>query len=606
LFEAISEPIFSFFLSQFPVQGVKSPCVDAGNGTAGDLNALLAFIGTTRTDYAADTGEVDIGYHYSSVETELCAYADLVLNGLVDLDDLVVLASYWLGQCSPANAWCMGGDFNFDNGVDLNDYAFLAGCWYVFDDQAPSPDPAIWEVAPRPLEDTNDSIIMEAFQATDNWRILAVEYSFENLNVAGHDSDWRQGYDPAGPRYVAEPWIYIDSGLTAGESYTYTVITRDLAGNETDASTPESARPGVFDTNPPLPNPSEWAVEPIQTTLDSIIMEAVEAVDPEDNGVEYFFDCDVDAFDSGWQQDAGYEISGIVLSETYTFSVKTRDLSLTQNETDPSVEASVTPDETGTLPQAQWSQLPTQSATSQSVTMKAEAFGGSLGSGYVIKYEFVELDGAAGGNGREYATSRSFTDSGLVGDETYSYQVRMGLFFEPGDGSSELVNEGEFSDIASVVIEALPEPPVVDIYPPLPNPAEHASGSPYQQQVQEVTTQYYHVVTSVTATDVINDAGDTLPENEDVEYKFVCSNSTFNSGNNSSGFGDPDEIEWRNVDNVAGLTYPGVDQRPQVPQEYWAKRGLINKGETWTILVRDRLLNTAVQSQSRSIFTPAP
>ena len=101
---------------------------------------------------------------------------------------------------------------------------------------------------------------------------------------------------------------------------------------------------------------------------------------------------------------------------------------------------------------------------------------------------------------------------------------------------------------------------------------------------------------------ILNPITHILTENEDVEYKFVCSDSTFSSG---SSFGDLDGIEWRNVDNVAGLTYAdGIT--PQVPQQYWAKRGLINKGETWYILVRDRFLNTCVQSQSRSIFTPAP
>jgi hypothetical protein len=276
LFEVISEPVFKFFLSQFPVQSVKSPCVDAGDGTADDLNSEIEFIGTTRTDYGADGDEVDMGYHYSSVETELCAYADLALNGIVSLDDLIFLASYWLGQCDSANSWCAGSDFNFDNGVDLYDYAFLAGCWLVFDEEPPSPDPAQWEVAPRPVENTSDQIIMEAVQATDNWSFLGVEYKFQNLTNET-DTGWRQGYDSSGADYVSEPWMYIESGLQDGTSYTYTVTTRDIAGNMTVASVPGSAIPGL-DTNPPSPNPSQWAIEPYQSGLNAASMEAVHSL----------------------------------------------------------------------------------------------------------------------------------------------------------------------------------------------------------------------------------------------------------------------------------------------------------------------------------------
>jgi hypothetical protein len=231
------------------------------------------------------------------------------------------------------------------------------------------------------------------------------------------------------------------------------------------------------------------------------------------------------------------------------------------------------------------------------------------GSIYEMRYEFDEVSGSAGGNGRGWGTSRTYTDGGLTGDTTYSYQVRMGLFYnDPDDDPDEgwiPAEEGPWSGTASVVIEALP---LVDTFPPLPNPAEHDSGSPFQKLVVDNSgvDQWYHVVTAVIATD-IDENGETLPENENVEYKFVCSNSTFNSGNNSGGLGDPDEIEWRNVDNVAGLTYAdGIT--PQVPQEYWARRALRDKYETWYIIVRDRSprRNPAGQSQARSILTPAP
>ena len=485
-----------------------SPCVDVGSDLASVLG--LDKYTTTYPVPAFDTGIVDLGYHYPFEETtRQCAYADLSyaaigyqLDGIVDINDLAVLAGFWLDQCDTDNRWCQGSDLNFDSGVNLLDFAFMAGCWGVFDFQVPSPDPARWAMAPKPTDEAIDSITMEAVQATDNW-IGGVEYKFVNLTDPSHDSKWRQSFDPnrTGPdtEYVFDEndpnvraWIHIDSPLTAETSYTYEVITRDVAGNETAASTPASAIPGI-DNSPPEPDPSQWAAdgEPRQTLSGTITMQAVQATDNEGNGVEYLFVCVEDGgFSSGWQQNAdpcdpgyvdppatpwNYEVSGLTLDQTYTFYVKTRDRSLAQNETAPS------------------------------------------------------------------------------------------------------------SSVAVTIAE-------IDDQPPLPDPAEHASGSPFQLFIA-AESRYYHVVTAVEATD---DSG--------VEYKFVCSNSSFSSGDDW----DPDGIEWRNLDNVAGLFYP--NGTAQMPQQYWANRGIQNAGDDWYIIVRDRSpnQNTAVQSESRTIFTPAP
>jgi len=492
-----------------------SPCVDAGSELASALG--LDKYTTTYSDskFDNDTGVVDLGYHYPLAEdTEYCAYADLSyaalgyqLDGVVDMNDLVILANYWLDLCDEGNQWCHGSDLNFDSGVNLVDFAFMAECWGVFDYQSPFPDPARWEIPPRPTDDATDSIYMEAVQATDNW-IGGVEYKFANLTITdgSHDSKWRQSFDldRIGPdtEYVYDEndpdiraWIYVDSGLTAGESYTYTVITRDVAGNLTAASTPASAIPGV-DNNPPSPDPSEWAVdgEPAQSALDAASMEAVQAVDAEGNGVEYLFVCVEDgAFSSGWQQnvDAGdpgyvatpwtYEATGLVLGQTYTFYVKTRDRALTQNETAPSASIPVT---------------------------------------------IVEIDA------------------------------------QP------------------------PHDPDLDEADPLYYTAKHAIGSPISIY-NAGDARYKHVVTSIV-----------MEDDNGVEYKFVSSNSYYNSGSD----GDPDGIEWRNVDNVAGLFYP--NGAAQVPEQYWADRGLSGTGEGWYIIVRDRVQpnpNTGDQSVTQTI-----
>ncbi len=56
-----------YFLSQPAAgQGRKSPAVDAGRGTAAESGLLHT---TTRTDMAADSGSVDLGYHYPAAGT---------------------------------------------------------------------------------------------------------------------------------------------------------------------------------------------------------------------------------------------------------------------------------------------------------------------------------------------------------------------------------------------------------------------------------------------------------------------------------------------------------------------------------------------------------
>ncbi|MHC4772302.1 MAG: right-handed parallel beta-helix repeat-containing protein [Planctomycetota bacterium] len=511
VFQWLPEASIAEIAAHYYLDQDLSPCIDFGSRLAFD--AGLSDYTTSIFD-DLDEDEVDLGYHYSSDNRmNPCASADLVLDGKIDLADWAAFASVWfLKTCNEGNNWCNGADMNADGIVDTNDLTSFAFCWLQEDKEAPLPNPAEWKTPPRSVAGTTDKIEMEAVQASDDWIVDGVWYLFQNLTDETHDSGWRQSFDPERPGYWYDEndpdvraWIYIDSGLTAEQPYTYTVVTRDVKGLKTAASTRASAIPGV-DDNPPLPDPSEWAVdgEPMQSASDAVSMEAVQAVDPDDNGVEYLFVCvENGALSSGWQQNADdtgapgyvatpwiYEVSGLVLDETYTFYVVTRDRSPAQNETAQSASISVT--------------------------------------------------------------------------------------------------------IAEI-----------DTQPPTPDPAQHdvaGNDSPFEIYVP-AEGQYYHVVTAVAATD---DSG--------VEYKFVCSNSTFSSGNFSDPFGDVsyDDIRlndpgydgWRNVDNVAGLFYPNGD--PQTPQQYWAYRGLVGQADEWYILVRDRSpnQNTAGQSESRTIFSP--
>ena len=97
------------------------------------------------------------------------------------------------------------------------------------------------------------------------------------------------------------------------------------------------------DSAPPAPNPTTWAIVPHITGTGSITMAASPSTDP--SGVEYYFDCiGGTGNDSGWQSSPEYTDTMLDADIPYTYTVKTRDLSAGQNETNASETASVTID----------------------------------------------------------------------------------------------------------------------------------------------------------------------------------------------------------------------------------------------------------------------
>ena len=116
-----SDPLFTtglladFYLSQTNSNQVSnSPCVDAGNDSAVNLN-LDRF--TTRTDQFTDTSTVDMGYHFP-----VSARADNNIDYFVDFKDLINFAEEWLTAGSRS-------DIVDDNSVDLIDMSVFANNW---------------------------------------------------------------------------------------------------------------------------------------------------------------------------------------------------------------------------------------------------------------------------------------------------------------------------------------------------------------------------------------------------------------------------------------------------------------------------------------------
>jgi M6 family metalloprotease-like protein len=375
-------------------QPATSLCVDAGSDMAANLGLEHYTTATPIPRYDYGKVDMGYHYLFE-LTYDVCRYADLrdgetrFLDGIVDSKDLYILATWWLHQpCDDKNFWCDRADLNLYGGVDFLDFAYMANCWLVEDTEAPSP--AKWAQKPTavtypdtnpipvnlrvyypntvdedvdPIPERGYYITMAAEQSTDNW-IGGPMYKFEasryekigNENVKifetdpNHTSFWMQNFDPnwvtadkdnrveedeiiyiapnsADPNIV--PWKWQAIRLTDQTVYEFKIRIRDLRGNEV-VSSPEQATAGE-DPNPPVPNPAQWEIPPYQNSANTIRMVAVEAVDLENHGVAYSFECLEDSTNpievsSGWIVDRQYVTPPVlVVGQTYTFRVQYRD-----------------------------------------------------------------------------------------------------------------------------------------------------------------------------------------------------------------------------------------------------------------------------------------
>jgi hypothetical protein len=339
-----------------------------------------------------------------------------------------------------------------------------------------------------------------------------------------------------------------------------------------------------YDNAPPKPDPSLWDTTPVEVldTFDAIYMSAQEHHDDwwPDSYIEYYFDCvePPDGPDSGWQTSREFSPDGLAPDE-YFYRVFARDGS--GNETAPSEEARVTPGESLDVPQAEWLVQPNQPENALRIEMQARAFAdfgyGPLGPGYVIKYQFDELNNG-NQNDRAYGTSRTYVDYNVAEGQAYTYQVRMGLFYEPGDGTSTLVKEGAWSGQVTVTIATVDNEPPYDpeyerdeeLYPDWRDDpyfkVKHEPTYPRAIVSAEFPGDYDHVVIAVE----MQDAGV-----GGVEYKFNCYS--------------------------LGSYYPALSSDWQTETTWQIYVGGINRGLQWEIEVRDAVGNQSVTSDKSTI-----
>jgi len=199
------------------------------------------------------------------------------------------------------------------------------------DTTPPSPAQMAWQSPPTATG--TSAISMTAVTATD--ASGSVEYSFSCVSggTGCSSSGWQTS--PS----------YMDSGLQASTTYSYSVTARDAAGNMNIASvTASSTTDAAADTTPPSPAQMTWQSPPNATSTSAISMTAVTATDAS-GSVQYSFICvsgGTGCSSSSWQTSNTFTDSGLQADTSYSYTVRARDAAGNMNNA--SVAASATTD----------------------------------------------------------------------------------------------------------------------------------------------------------------------------------------------------------------------------------------------------------------------
>ncbi|MCX5632678.1 MAG: hypothetical protein NTW93_03250 [Phycisphaerae bacterium] len=272
------------------------------------------------------------------------------------------------------------------------------------DTSPPQPNPMTWAVVPHQV--SSNSISMTATTATDD---SGVEYYFTSIADGEHDSGWQASS------------TYIDTGLNPG-TYSYQVIAHDtsLAQNTGGWSSENFAT--LADINAPTPNPMTWATTPHSTGPTSIAMTATTATDI--SGVEYYFACTAGGgHDSGWQAGTTYTDTDLSPSTTYTYTVKARDLSTSNNETaasspPASATTNAPPDTNAPSPNPMTWAIEPNATSGSSITMTATIATDISG----IEYYFANTTITDHNSG--WQAEPNYTDTDLSPSTSYTYTVK--------------------------------------------------------------------------------------------------------------------------------------------------------------------------------------
>jgi hypothetical protein len=250
----------------------------------------------------------------------------------------------------------------------------------------------------------------------------------------------------------------------------------------------------VRDTEPPVPDPSLWEVEPYVSSPSSVTMAAELAFDAWGWNVQYYFQCfRGNCHDSGWRDSPAYTDTGLTAGTRYAYRVKARDE--IGNETEWSiVRYAGEEDRTPPAPAPEWEREPYALSDDAIAMIATPAFDDSG-----VEYYFQSVSG--GGHDSGWLNDRSYTDTNIDPNTEYCYRVKA------RDGSPNH-NETAWSTVACATTLLPP-----DTTPPTPNPMQFdPNGAPQEIYGGGGTWDYYATMTAVVAADASGF----------VQYYFEC------------------------------------------------------------------------------------
>jgi len=204
------------------------------------------------------------------------------------------------------------------------------------------------------------------------------------------------------------------------------------------------------DDEPPEPDPT-WATVPHSTGSSSISMTATTASD--ENGVEYYFMCAAGGCqDSGWQDSAIYEDTGLQPGIQYTYQVKARDKSVNQNETNWSNTASATTENPNTDPVGSGDSASTDEDTAVTIDV-LENDSDVNGDTLVIDSVTQPTNGNVLNNGSDVTYT---PDAEYCGTDSFTYMVNDGnggTDTAPVDVTVTCLNDAPVADDLTVTTE---------------------------------------------------------------------------------------------------------------------------------------------------------
>lgn len=410
---------------------------------------------------------------------------------------------------------------------------FIAGYWGSFYLSQPTGQPDISDLSPCVNSGEGQAIDYDLFRhttRTDHTSLFGQSIDSGRTDMGYHYllyDDLKGDFNYNGQVSRPDLALFVEYWLEDGCTFPYFCHGRDL--NEDGEVDYEdyaifASNYGKIETTPPFPSPMTWEIVPDSYGDTVIAMEATTAKDNSGAPVMYNFvrygSVIGDDHDYGWQSSPKLTNSGLVYKRKYGYKVRAKDAR--GNLTGFSVIKYAYPGEHLLPPTPDpmtWAVIPVVISTSQ-ITMTATMATDETPTeaGYGVEYYFAETSGNQGGSDSGWQASRTYTDTYLDANTTYTYRVMA-------RDTSPNYNETGWSTAESATTPATGgdgnepnEPPVIVDHTP-PTAADGTALTPSgmwaitPRTTNDGDRHYYHYMAAVAAIDA---------QSPPVRYYFEC------------------------------------------------------------------------------------